>query len=182
MIPEMGIVKEVPVILNGVTQDITYEGDRSSDPRMIIWTLNFTVKANFYGPVSSVGLIKNSITNIYNDITPDDIISFTINASTGIGSYQVGETVYQGYTIGTATATATVVSWDTTNHILRLNNIQGNFVSNRPIYGFVTNANYLFTSYDLPPQKWVTINSVPNPANANSTTPYIANTTITEYR
>ena len=182
MIPEMGIVKEVPVILNGVTQDITYEGDRSSDPRMIIWTLNFTVKANFYGPVSSVGLIKNSITNIYNDITPDDIISFTINASTGIGSYQVGETVYQGYTIGTATATATVVSWDNNNHILRLNNIQGNFVSNRPIYGFVTNANYLFTSYDLPPQKWVTINSVPNPANANSTTPYIANTTITEYR
>jgi len=182
MIPEMGIIKEVPVILNGVTQDITYEGDRSSDPRMIIWTLNFTVKANFYGPVSSVGLIKNSITNIYNDITPDEIISFTINTSTGIGSYQVGETVYQGYTIGTATATATVVSWDTTNHILRLNNIQGNFVSNRPIYGFVTNANYLFTSYDLPPKKWVTINSVPNPANANSTTPYIANTTITEYR
>ena len=182
MIPEMGIIKEVPVILNGVTQDITYEGDRSSDPRMIIWTLNFTVKANFYGPVSPVGLIKNSITNIYNDITPDEIISFTINTSTGIGSYQVGETVYQGYTIGTATATATVVSWDTTNHILRLNNIQGNFVSNRPIYGFVTNANYLFTSYDLPPQKWVTINSVPNPANANSTTPYIANTTITEYR
>jgi len=182
MIPEMGIIKEVPVILNGVTQDITYEGDRSSDPRMIIWTLNFTVKANFYGPVSSVGLIKNSITNIYNDITPDEIISFTINTSTGIGSYQVGETVYQGYTIGTATATATVVNWDTTNHILRLNNIQGNFVSNRPIYGFVTNANYLFTSYDLPPKKWVTINSVPNPANANSTTPYIANTTITEYR
>ena len=182
MIPEMGIVKEVPIILNDVSQDITYEGDRSSDPRMIIWTLSFTVKANFYGPVSKTGIIKTSITNIYNDITSDDVVAMNMGAS-GVGAYQVGEMVYQGYNISTATATARVLDWG--NLTLQLTEVNGNFVSNQPVYGLNSDANYLFNSYNIlgqNTQKWVTINSVPNPANANANSPYIANTTITEYR
>jgi len=182
MIPEMGIVKEVPIILNDVSQDITYEGDRSSDPRMIIWTLSFTVKANFYGPVSKTGIIKTSITNIYNDITSDDVVAMNMGAS-GVGAYQVGEMVYQGYNISTATATARVLDWG--NLTLKLTEVNGNFVSNQPVYGLNSDANYLFNSYNIlgqNTQKYVEIDIVPNPANANANSPYIANTTITEYR
>jgi len=182
MIPEMGITKEVPVILNSVKQDIQYEGNRSSDPRLIIWTLDFTVKANFYGPVSSVGVIKTSITNILNDITADDVIAFNMTTP-GIGTYQIGEMVYQGFTIGTATATAKVIEWK--NNILKLTEIDGNFVSTQPIYGLTTNANYTFSSYNVTSHaanNFVKITETvsPNTANANSNYTYV--TTIQEYR
>jgi hypothetical protein len=179
LIPEMGIVKEIPVVLNTATHETEYEGDRDSDTRTIIWTLNFTAKGFIYGPVSDSAIIKASITNIYNEIGPDDVVEFTINPSSGIGEYQVGEIVYQGYSKSTATATAKVSVWS--NDILQLTNISGNFVSSQSIRGETTNANYTFTSYNLTPQKFVTITSVPNPLSANATSNYIANTTIQEF-
>ena len=66
LIPEMGIIKEVPVILNSTSHEITYEGGRENETRMIIWTLNFTVKGFIFGKISEAGLIKTSITNILN--------------------------------------------------------------------------------------------------------------------
>jgi len=179
LIPEMGIVKEIPVVLNTATHETEYEGDRDSDTRTIIWTLNFTAKGFIYGPVSDSAIIKASITNIYNEIGSDDVVEFTINPSSGIGEYQVGEIVYQGYSKSTATATAKVSVWS--NDILQLTNISGNFVSSQSIRGETTNANYTFTSYNLTPQKFVTITSVPNPLSANATSNYIANTTIQEF-
>jgi hypothetical protein len=155
LIPEMGIVKEVPIILNNTSYDTTYEGPRDSDPRMIIWTLNFTVKGFIFGKTSTRGLITTSITNIYSQIAPTDIVVFNLDSKSGVGKYQLGETVYQGYSHSTSTASAKVVLWS--NNQLTLTNIQGNFVSSQPIYGLATNANYLFTSYQNPPQKDVQI-------------------------
>jgi hypothetical protein len=177
LVPEMGMVKEIPIILNNVTQDVQYEGNRSSDPRLVIWTLNFTVKGFIFGPVSSAGLIKTSITNILNDITAEDVVIFNMG-NTGIGSYQIGEGVYQGYSSGTATATARVLSWS--NSKLRLTSINGNFVSSQPIYGMVTNANYNFTSYQVAPSVLSEIVVVPNPTTANANSLYTYTKTITE--
>lgn len=180
MIPEMGIIKEVPIILNNVTQDIQYEGDRSSDPRLIIWTLNFTAKANFYGPVSTTGLIKTSITNILNDITDADVAIFNMT-NPGIGNYQVGEYVYQGHSLSTSTATAKVVLWS--NGALHLTEINGNFVTGRPVYGGTTNANYTFSTYNiLGPvlEKYAQITIVPNPTTANANSNYTYTTTVEE--
>ena len=179
MVPEMGIIKEIPVILNSCTSDITYEGNREKDPRMIIWTLNFTVKGYIFGKSTSTGLITHSITSIYNQISDGDVVEFTMNASSGIGNYQLGETVYQGYTAQTATATARVVLW--TNNILHLDNINGDFTSTQPIYGVNTRANYKFTSYNITPKKFVQIDITPNPSTANATSLYTANTVIKEY-
>lgn len=177
LVPEMGMVKEIPIILNNVTQDVQYEGNRSSDPRLVIWTLNFTVKGFIFGPVSSAGLIKTSITNILNDITAEDVVIFNMD-NTGIGSYQIGEGVYQGYSSGTATATARVLSWS--NSKLHLTAINGNFVSSQPIYGMVTNANYNFTSYQVAPSVLSEIVVVPNPTTANANSLYTYTKTITE--
>ena len=179
LIPEMGIVKEIPIVLNTATFDTEYEGDRDSDTRTIIWTLNFTVKGFVYGATSDVGIIKTSITNIYNEILPTDIVQFTIEPTSGLGQYQVGEIVYQGYSRSTATATAKVSIW--IDNILQLTNISGNFVSSQSIRGEVTNANYSFTSYNLVPQKFATITTVPNPIDATPANNYTYNTVVTEY-
>jgi hypothetical protein len=160
MIPEMGIIKEVPIILNDVQQEITYEGDRSSDPRLIIWTLSFTVKANIYGPVSSAKLITHSITNILEKITEQDVVEFTMLPTSGVGEYQAGEFVYQGYSLQNATASARVVEWS--NKKLKIKEMMGNFVSTEPIYGYKSEASYLFSSYNVTPFKYAQIDAYGN--------------------
>ena len=105
---------------------------------------------------------------------------FSINAASGNGTYQIGETVYQGYTPQTSIATAKVVLW--TNNKLHLTNINGDFVSTQPIYGVNTLANYKFTSYNPTPKKLVQIDIRPKPSTANATSAYTANTIITEYK
>ena len=178
MIPEMGIVKEVPIILNSTSQDINYEGNRDSEPRMVIYTLNFTVKGNIYGKSSNIGVIKTSITNIYNKITDGDVVRFTIDPTTGVGDYKIGEAVFQGFSYATSNAKAVVVDWS--NNILSLSQLDGNFVSNLPIQGFNTGTQYKFTSYNVSPKLYSNITVTPNPANANATDPWTANTIITE--
>ena len=177
LVPEMGVVKEIPVVLNSVTSEVSYEGPRDTDPRMIVWTLNFTVKGYVFGQISTAGLIKTSITNILNDITAADSVVFTMG-NTGVGTYQDGEIVYQGYSVKSATATAKVVLWS--NNLLTLTNINGNFVSSQPVIGVSTSANYLFTSYQLQPMNYAQIVITPNPSNANANTLYTYTTNITE--
>lgn len=176
MIPEMGIIKEVPIVLNSTNQDIKYEGGRDSDTRMIIWTLNFTVKGFIFGPVSQTNVITHSITNVYNMITDNDQILFTMNPA-GNGTYLRDEVVYQGYSLATATATAKVVVWKYNN--LTLKNIKGHFVSTMPIIGTQTRSNYSFTSYNMITQRVVKIDITPTSSTMNASN-WTANTVITE--
>jgi hypothetical protein len=158
----MGIIKEIPVVLNNTTQDIDYEGDWQRGTRTIIWTLNFTVKGYIFGKIndSSHGVITHSITSILNKITAQDEVMFIMDQATGLGEYQIGEIVYQGYSAGTSTATAKVVLWENGN--LHLTNINGNFVSNLPIRATSSSANYTFTSYTPLPQKFAQIDVYAN--------------------
>jgi hypothetical protein len=179
LIPEMGITKEVPVVLKSTSYEVEYEGVRDSDPRLIIWTLNFTVKGFIFGATSGpVGLIKTSITNILNNISVNDNVVLN-TANTGVGTYQVGEFVYQGYSLGTAVATGKVISFN--NNKLTLTNINGNFTSNQPIVGATTNANYTFNSYQVPSTDIAQIVITPNPTTANANSNYTYTTTITEF-
>jgi hypothetical protein len=180
LIPDLGVVKEVPVILNGVSSEVDYEGDRNSPTRMIIWTLNFTVKGFIFGSYTTPKLIRTSITNILNDIRETDIVTFRMTANTGVGKYQAGEIVYQGYSPQISTATAKVVSWNSGNNVLHLTNINGNFVSSQSIVGVNTNANYTFNSYQVPTANLATIRITPNPITANANSDYTYTTTITE--
>jgi hypothetical protein len=178
MVPELGIIKEIPIILNSASHDIVYEGDRNSETRMIIWTLNFTVKGFIFGKISDTGLITHSITNILSNITQNDVVEFNM-ANTGFGSYQTGEVVYQGYSAPMSTSTGKVVSWS--NNTLQLSEINGNFVSTEPIIGMISNSNYVFESYKIVPIKLAQIDVVPNPLSANANSNYTYTTTITEY-
>jgi hypothetical protein len=178
LIPEMGIVKEIPIVLNSATHDTEYEGDRDSDTRTIIWTLNFTVKGFIFGKTSGpIGLITHSITNILNNIATNDIVEFNMD-NDGVGTYKMDELVYQGYSSGTSTATGKVVSY--INNKLKLTNINGNFVTSLPIVGMSTNASYTFNNYSITPQKFVQIDVVPEPPDANVSDHWTANTIIQE--
>jgi hypothetical protein len=179
LIPEMSIVKEIPVILKSTTYEVDFEGGREHETRRIIWTLNFTVKGYIFGAMSNVGLIKTSITNVFNDIALTDSVRFNM-ANNGTGSYKTGEFVYQGYSVSTATATAKVSDW-TSNSQLLLTNIEGNFVSNHPIIGLNSNASHSFTSYNVNPLQYAKIVVKPNPTTANANSNYTYTTQISEY-
>ena len=179
LIPEMGITKEIPIILNGVDMPVDFEGDRERDTRVIIWTLDFTVKGFIFGGVSdNIKIIKTSITNIYNEISPDDVVIFNMTQQ-GIGQYQIGETVYQGYSHTLSTASGKVVEF--TNNKLHLSNISGNFVSGQPVYSVISNSSYTFDSYVVQPHQYVDIITRPNPINATPANNYTYNTIVTEY-
>lgn len=67
-IPELQIVRNVPITLAGISLQDDYEGI-FDQPRATIWQLSFVVKAYLYPPISDSedNLIKKVITSIYND-------------------------------------------------------------------------------------------------------------------
>jgi hypothetical protein len=78
-------------------------------------------------------------------------------------------------------ATAKVVEWS--NDVLKLTNINGNFVSSQPIYSINSNSNYFFSSYNLSgklAEKYVEIDVTSDPPDANANSLYTYTTTITE--
>jgi len=58
------IVEDVPITLNGVTYSDAYEG--ALDTRRIIqYTLDFQMTANFYGPIDTAKIIRKAIVDTY---------------------------------------------------------------------------------------------------------------------
>jgi len=77
LIPGMGITHDIPVILNSVSWQDNYDGDLRQR-RNIIWTLDFTMKAYFYGPTVSKPIIKYANTNflVGNTSTTNTIVEY----------------------------------------------------------------------------------------------------------
>ena len=182
LIPSMGIVKEIPVVLNSVDRDVDYEGDRESNPRRIIFTFHFTVKGFIFGKISDITnkLITHSITNVYNEVSPMDTFTFALDDA-GFGIYKKGEMVYQGSSASLSNATAIVDYFDQTNYILSLKNIFGDFTSSLPLVGSESRASYTYTSYSPSPSKMARIDVTVSPPGANVASNWKANTTITEF-
>ena len=101
-------------------------------------------------------------------------------SSSGLGDYQQGEKVYQGYSLNTAAATATVVNWSNTTHTLVASDVTGNFISNQPIVGAVTNTKRNFISFVLTPHLYANSVTTPSPNTATANSNYLYNTVITE--
>ena len=66
---DMGIKRDVPIILNSVSYEDNYQGD-FTERRAIIYTLAFTAKFYLYGPVTSSSVIKTVQVDQYTDL-PD---------------------------------------------------------------------------------------------------------------
>tara|TARA_S200000501_G_scaffold344411_1_gene356135 strand:- start:858 stop:1646 length:789 start_codon:yes stop_codon:yes gene_type:complete len=67
VIPEMGIKRDVPIILNNINYEDSYSGDFESR-RAVIYTLNFTAKTYLYGPASTQKVIKETQSDLHTDL------------------------------------------------------------------------------------------------------------------
>lgn len=143
---------DVPITLNNASILDDYMGDFNTR-RVLIYTLDFTMKVRFFGSPSKSGIIKTVIANV-NDQTTDEFIEssitqpdpytagasdtydavtkvqyipattvFELGLTNGSGDFNVGETV-----TGSLSATqARVVSWDSSTNTLSVEYPDGYF-------------------------------------------------------
>ena len=64
---DMGIKRDIPIILNSISYEDNYQGDFETR-RALIYTLDFSVKFYLYGPVTSSSVIKTVQVDQYADI------------------------------------------------------------------------------------------------------------------
>ena len=64
---DMGIKRDVPIVLNDINYEDNYQGDFETR-RALIYTLDFTAKFYLYGPVTSAGVIKTVQVDQYADL------------------------------------------------------------------------------------------------------------------
>lgn len=60
----LGLNMDIPLILNSVVTDDNYEGGYD-ERRVIIWTLDFTLKGNLFGYIGDTGIINKAYINLY---------------------------------------------------------------------------------------------------------------------
>ena len=59
VVPELSLVRDIPIILNSVNYEDTYNGE-FTQRRAVIYTLSFTAKTYLYGPMSNQKVIKTA--------------------------------------------------------------------------------------------------------------------------
>ena len=62
-VTELGLNMDLPMILNSVNMEDSYEGG-FDERRIIIWTLDFTMKGQLFGPVTNSGIINKIKVNL----------------------------------------------------------------------------------------------------------------------
>ena len=87
MVPDLGIKRDVPIVLNDVNYEDSYDGTFTTR-RAVIYTLNFTAKTYLFGPMSNQKVIKEVQDDLYTDTntgadkTREERIIITPNPST----------------------------------------------------------------------------------------------------
>jgi hypothetical protein len=62
---------DIPTIMNSVSSEEVYDGDFNTR-RVVIWTLTFTMKGYFFGPVTTKKIIKFANVNFYSQFANGD--------------------------------------------------------------------------------------------------------------
>jgi len=83
-VPSMNVIQNVPVILNSVSVMDDYEGDFQTR-RFVTHTLNFTLKLNLFGGISTNGVIETVFANVDDIDTKQPYAEYTAegNPTTG---------------------------------------------------------------------------------------------------
>jgi len=63
-LPEMDIKRDIKIVLDGIAYEDNTAGT-FEDRQSIVWSLNFTMKLNFYGYVADQGIIREAIATVY---------------------------------------------------------------------------------------------------------------------
>lgn len=171
MIPDLGALKDIPVILDNVSNDIEYEGNYDS-VRYVYWTLNFTMKMEYYGPIQHPKIIRSVYVNLHNDEALNTGYITQINTANTSGVFKVDDFVYQGSDYHTSNATGIVLMYNqrTANANaalgrLVLGAVQGDFKANQEIHAASTNGRAIIEGFASPPVRIAQILVTPDPFN-----------------
>ena len=168
----------IPIVLNSVNPDIQYEGD-FSDTRIIIWTLDFTVKGYIFPQVkSSNNFISSANTNVLSDTRNVSNQKVYVDMTSGNGVYTTGETirvenknVYGKVTYFANNSTGSLIVED-----------MNSFISNNDIViGDYSHATYRVNAIDQNPVIAFNVLTRPDPIDAGPNDDYGFTETITEW-
>ena len=79
LIPELDMRIDVPIVLNDINMTDTYEGVYE-ERRALIWQLDFVMKSQFFGPVTTSKPIKNIDINLYVPPIGQDVDDVDVSA------------------------------------------------------------------------------------------------------
>jgi hypothetical protein len=193
LVPEMGISKTVPIVLDSVQPMIDSDGMFNSEVRTVMWTLQFNIKGFIFGAIKDVPIIKESNTSIISasistkgnsldgvcctgnfsisfDVIPDDCKGFINN-----------EVVFQGLNLENSYASARVYNWNANTNLLMLKEVCGTFKLNQPIMGVDSLATRVPISVNPEPIPALTLTAKVEPPNANASNCWTANISTTEW-
>lgn len=180
-VSSLGVLKDIPIILNTVSNNIEHEGNFDA-VRFVTWTLTFTMKAHYYGPITNPKIIRKVIANLFNDPSLRAGYITRINLESGnSGNFYIDDIAYQGDSYESANAFGVVLSWSANTGKLSLGGVQGQFKVDNTIRSLSSNARYQLESFDVSPLKLATITIDPDPIDAEPGDDYGFTTTIEEW-
>lgn len=83
LIPDMQITMEIPVILESISQEDSYEGS-FTERRSLTWTLDFTLKGYIFGPIKTGAIIKYANSVFYTPSVEDGALSTAVGNTTAV--------------------------------------------------------------------------------------------------
>ena len=177
-IPLMDPKYDMPIILNSVSNETTYEGDMM-ETRMIIWNLEFTAKSHIWPPVKSGKIINTANTNLF--IQPNSLLEqqVFVDFANGVGRFSDSETIR----VTDKDVYGTVAYFSNANNgILVVESLNDYLAVGDIVRGDYTGATYTIKTADKIPLKSTTITTRPKPLTAEPDDEFGFSETITTGR
>lgn len=96
IVDEMEETVDIPLVLNGVETEDAYEGDFITR-RALMWTMTFTLKGYYYGPITKKKIIKFSKTDVYSTMEATrNLTSVIVKPGMNVGIQARGLAVVDG--------------------------------------------------------------------------------------
>jgi hypothetical protein len=177
-IPLMDPKYDMPIILNSVSNETTYEGDMM-ETRMIIWNLEFTAKSHIWPPVKIDKVITIANTNLY--IQPNSLLEqqVFVDFANGVGRFSDSETIK----VTDRDVYGTVAYFSNANNgILVVKSLNDYLAVGDIVRGDFTGATFTIKTADQTPLKSTTITTRPKPLTAEPDDEFGFSETITTGR
>ena len=177
-IPLMDPKYDMPIILNSVSNETTYEGDMM-ETRLIIWNLEFTAKSHIWPPVKTGKIINTANTNLF--IQPNSLLEqqVFVDFANGVGRFSDSETIR----VTNKDVYGTVAYFSNANNgILVVESLNDYLAVGDIVRGDFTGATYTIKTADKTPLKSTTITTRPKPLNAEPDDEFGFSETVTTGR
>lgn len=183
LVPSMGIVRDIPIILNSVEQTSEVEGDFGTT-RFITWTLTFTLKGYFMGPATTANLIMG-VANVTNSGAATKIsidqnnapVQKLVMANTGSGRFIEGESIR----IANKSLYGMVESWNVNTYTILVSGANGVLSANDVMIGDESNANFTISTTEYTSLSLVVSRVKQDTISMTQDDDFGYTTTLTEY-